>query len=374
MTVRARDLAIPFDGTPGLYNAITDVPGVEIGHSTLITDQYATARGVGRVRTGVTVIHPKGRLGKGGVAAGRSTLNGTGEWTGMHLVDEIGRFYGPIALTGTGNLGTVHSAMTRWSASLDGLDEDERYMRLLAVVAETLDAPLNDVFATRLSQADVFAALDGAAGGRVAEGNVGGGTGMIAYEFKGGVGTASRVTHCPCGAFTIGVLVQANHARRSDLTIAGVRIGAEIDAPLPYQVESGSAAADAQRSETTKTSLLMVLATDAPLLPHQLQRLARRAALGVGRNGSTANNLSGELALAFATVDPATGSNIISDTDSDTLNALFAATVQAVEEALVNQLVASSDMIGDGDVMVHAIKHRDLVNILKKYNRFRPQS
>lgn len=369
MTIRARDLGIPFDGSTGPYNAITDVTGVEVGHRTLINDQNARDDGTGRTRTGVTIIHPKGRSAQGGVAAGRATLNGTGEWTGMHLVDEIGRFYGPIALTGTGNLGIVHRSMTEWSSSLDFLEEDERHMRLLAIVGETLDAQLHDVFSRPLTSADVYAALDGAATGAVAEGNVGGGTGMSAYEFKGGIGTSSRIASCQRGTFTVGALVQANHGRRNDLRIAGVPVGAEVDAPLPHYVDSGQQAADGVRSETTKNSLLMVLATDAPLMPHQLRRLARRAALGVGRNGSTANNLSGELALAFATVEPTTDAGSIDDVDSDTMNALFAAAVQAVEEALVNQLVASTDMVGNGNLMMHAIPHRALVEILSRHNR-----
>jgi L-aminopeptidase/D-esterase-like protein len=203
MTTRARDLGVPFDGSTGSHNAITDVAGVEVGHFTAITDSYARADGTGITRTGVTVIHPKGRFATGGVAAGRATLNGTGEWTGMHLIDEIGRFYGPIALTGTGNLGAVHRALIEWSSSLDFLDKDERYMRLLAVVGETLDAQLNDAFSVPFTSADISKALDGATRGPVAEGNVGGGTGMVAYEFKGGIGTASRVISCSRGGFTI---------------------------------------------------------------------------------------------------------------------------------------------------------------------------
>ena len=368
MTIRARGLGIPFGGAVGAGNAITDVPGVEVGHFTAISDDHARADSTGRTRTGVTVIHPRGRAAQGGVMAGRATLNGTGEWTGAHLIDEIGRFHGPIALTGTGNLGAVHRALTEWSAGRD-LGEDERYMRLLAVVGETLDAQLNDVFAVGLTTADVFAALDGAAGGPVAEGNVGGGTGMAAYEFKGGIGTSSRVVSTPRGGFTVGALVQANHARRGDLVIAGVAVGAEIDVPLPHFADGG--AADARRSEATKSSLLMVLATDAPLMPHQLRRLARRAALGVGRGGSTANNLSGELALAFSTVAPAADTVYVDDMDSDTMNALFAAVVQAVEEALVNQLVASTDMTGNGGMTIRALPHDALVAALRRHGRLR---
>jgi L-aminopeptidase/D-esterase-like protein len=369
MTTRARDLGVPFGGMPGAYNAITDVDGVEVGHFTSVSDQHARADGTGLIRTGVTIIHPRGRFATEGVLAGRATLNGTGEWTGMHLVDEIGRFHGPIALTGTGNLGIVHRALVEWSSSLGFLDQDERYMRLLAIVGETLDAHLNDVFSAGLQSSDVFQALNAAVGGPIAEGNVGGGTGMVAYEFKGGIGTASRVIASPRGEFTVGALVQANHARRADLVIAGVPVGVELDAPLPHVATSAEWAADARRSESIKNSLLMVLATDAPLMPHQLQRLARRAPLGVGRNGSTANNLSGELALAFSTANPKAPAGYVDDLDSDTMNALFAAAVQSVEESLVNQLVASADMVGNGGVKVHALPHRALSDMLRRYGR-----
>ena len=371
MTIRARDLGVPFDGVTGAWNCITDVAGVEIGHFTAVFDRDAQAGETGCTRTGVTIIHPRGRSAQGGVMAGRATLNGTGEWTGTHLIDEIGRFHGPIALTGTGNLGAVHRALIEWSSIIDDLDEDERYMRLLAVVGETLDAQLNDVFSAGMTSAGVVAALDGAASGPVVEGDVGGGTGMAAYEFKGGIGTSSRVASSARGAYTVGALVQANHARRGDLVIAGVPVGVEVDVPLPHLAASGEQAADGRRSEITKSSLLMVVATDAPLMPHQLQRLARRAALGVGRCGSTANNLSGELALAFSTVAPATDTRYVDDMDSDTMNALFAGVVQSIEEALVNQLVASRDMVGHRGMMIHALPHDGLVEALRRHGRLR---
>lgn len=367
MLHRARGLGVPFDGMAGPNNAITDVPGVEVGHTTLISDIEARPDGTGRVRTGVTVIHPNGRFGRGGVAAGRAMLNGTGEWTGMHFIDEVGRLYGPIALTGTGNLGVVHSSLVKWSSLLNYDSEDERYMRLLAVVGETLDAYLHDVHNFQLSPEEVFSALDNAKSGPVAEGNVGGGTGMMAYEFKGGIGTSSRIVSTSEASYVVGALLQANHARRSDLKISGVNVGMEITNLMPHQLNTNGGTTSLQPNENLKNSLLVVLATDAPLLAHQLNRLARRAALGIGRTGAIARNLSGELMLAFSTTG-GVKTGCIDDFDSNTMNALFAAAVQVVEEALVNQLVASSDMIGNGNLAVHALPHEALRQILGKYN------
>lgn len=365
---RARDLGIPFFGTPGPCNAITDVAGVEVGHQTIISDRNTSS--THRVRTGVTVIHPRGRNGFGGVAAGRSALNGTGEWTGMHVVDEIGRLYGPIALTGTSSLGIVHRTLAEWSSALNFLPEDERYMRLLAVVGETLDSQLNDVFGPAIPASDVIAAIEGARGGDVAEGNVGGGTGMAAYEFKGGIGTASRVVTANGHSHRVGVLLQTNHGRRSDLVIAGVPVGREITDLLPHSAHGDEAAPfDGRRDERTKSSLLITIATDAALMPHQLQRMARRAAMGIARCGSTANNLSGEMTIAFSTAQLDAPAAFVSDLDSDSMNGLFAATVECVEEALVNQLVASTDMTGHNDVTLHAIPHDKLLAILAKHGR-----
>lgn len=367
--MRARELEIPFDGAPGPLNAITDVDGVEVGHFTLIADR-PRADGISAARTGVTIIHPLGRRGQGGIAAGRAVLNGTGEWTGMHLVDEIGRFFGPIALTGTANLGIVHCALADWGRSATWLGEDERYMRLLPVVAETLDFQLNDIFGAPITAADVRTALEGARSGPVAEGNVGGGTGMVAYEFKGGIGTASRVVASTHRPFTVGVLLQANHARRADLRIAGVQIGPALSDLMPRTV--GDLDVPPRSADATKSSLVVVIATDAPLAAHQLRRMARRAALGIGRNGSTANNLSGEFALAFSTTNVASHAaksapaGCISDLDSDTMNGLFAATVQCVEEALVNQLLASETMCGTNGAVVHALPHDRLIAILAR--------
>ncbi len=367
---RARDLGVPFEGTPGALNAITDVAGVEVGHATVISGDGPLVIGKGPVRTGVTIIHPLGKSALEGVAAGRAVINGTGEWTGMHLVDEVGQFFGPIALTGSGNVGLVHQGLMDWAVGR--IPEDALVTRVLPVVAETLDSRLNDVFGHGLTRDHVFAALDGAMGGPVAEGNVGGGTGMIAYTFKGGIGTASRVITLGDKKYTIGVLLQANHGDRADLRMAGVPVGRAIEGAWP-EVNGVPVLGPNAGKRDDKNSLLIVIATDAPLMPHQLERLARRAVLGVGRAGSTASALSGEFALAFSTthVMPLDGppriKQPISDTDSTTMNALFAGVVQATEEALANQLVASTTMTGANGVKVYGLPHDQLKRIMKAH-------
>lgn len=370
---RARDLGVPFDGVTGPANAITDVSGVEVGHVTVIRD--AVVPKGHSTRTGVTIIHPLGKQGLDGVAAGFATINGTGEWTGTHLVEEVGGFFGPIAMTGTGNVGTVHQFILKWSALR--LPAEVLQTRVLPMVAETLDSHLNDVFALPLTQEDVFSALDNAKTGPVTEGNVGGGTGMVAYTFKGGIGTSSRIIETPEGRFTVGVLVQANHGRRQDLRIAGIPVGREMTGNWP-QVQGAIAAGPdkGKPAPVDKNSLLIVIATDAPLMPHQLERMARRAALGVGRNGSTASSFSGEFALAFSTTSrlPLVQDKIfpltpaISDMDNTVFDALFAATVQATEEALVNQLIASDTMTGANGATVYAMPVDQLLRILRAHN------
>ncbi len=379
---RARELGVPFEGKPGPLNAITDVAGVTVGHVTLISGQGPLIVGKGPVRTGVTIIHPLGRNSSSAVTAGRTVINGTGEWTGMHFVDELGQFFGPIALTGTGNVGIVHKALVDWAARLGTLSAEELFMRLLPVVGETLDSQLHDVFGHALMTEHVFAALDEAKAGAVAEGNVGGGTGMVAYEFKGGIGTASRLVDVNGHSYTLGVLLQANHARRAELRIAGVPVGVEIADLRPGPKPSlDSPMREARASlEHRKNSLLVVIATDAPLQAHQLSRLARRAALGIGRSGSTAGNLSGEFVLAFSTANthPVGGRTqvfeAIHDNDSAAMGPLFTAAVRAVEEALVNQLVASETLDGIDDTIVHALPHDRLVAALRKYNRLAPDA
>jgi L-aminopeptidase/D-esterase-like protein len=366
---RARDLGVPFDGTPGKLDAITDVPGVEVGQTTVIRGNGPLVRGRGPVRTGVTIIFPTGKTGRNAVAAGRTVINGTGEFTGMALVDEVGQLFGPIGLTGTGNISIVRDAMIDWAGRPGYLPDDEFIIHTLPAVGETLDIPLNDAFGHPLSREDVFAALDGAKPGPVAEGNVGGGTGMIAYGFKGGIGTASRVVADGDRSYIVGVLLQANHGARRDLRIAGVPVGEEISDLKPEMRD--------RERPSPKNSLLVIIATDVPLQAHQLQRVARRAALGVGRTGSTAGNYSGEFALAFSTTNTSSWSGapekklVVNDNDQGLMDALFRATVEAVEEALVNQLVASETMVGADDARVYGLPHDRLVSLLKKYNRYR---
>lgn len=374
---RARELGVPFEGTPGLNNAITDVRGVEVGQTTITRGAGKLERGKGPVRTGVTIIHPLGKNGRDAVAAGFAPINGTGEFTGTNMIAETGLFFGPIGLTGTGNLSLVHQALIDWAAQPKRLSDDELFTRLLPVVGETLDIRLNDVFGHPLSENDVFSALDNASGGAVAEGNVGGGTGMVAYGFKGGIGTASRVISANGQSYTVGVILQANNGRRHELRIAGVPVGQEIADLMPTRGGKREAASAQAQGEPIKHSLLIVLATDAPLQAHQLQRIARHAALGVGRNGGTASNFSGEFALAFSTTNTFPYQGLprtiapVSDTDQQLMDKLFEATVQAVEEAIINQLVAAETMTGIDDVTVYGLPHDRLVALLKKYGRYR---
>lgn len=367
---RARALGVPFEGIPGPKNAITDVPGVEVGQTTLIRGSGKLKRGKGPVRTGVTIIHPRGKTGLDAVAAGFSTINGTGEFTGTRMIDETGLLIGPIALTGTGNLPVVQQALTDWGARPGYLPDDLVYWRLLPIVGETLDLRLNDVFGHPMTEADVFAALDNANDEPVAEGNVGGGTGMVAYGFKGGIGTASRIATAADKSYTVGILLQANHGKRSDLRIAGIPLGDELSSCQDAAISTPAV------EPPVKNSLLVVIATDAPLAPHQLNRLARRAALGIGRNGSTAGNQSGEFILAFSTTNttslsggPPAGSGI-SDVEDTLMNALFHAVVQGVEEALVNQLVASRTMTGANGETVCALPLDQLQMALKRHDRY----
>ncbi len=379
-TPRARDLGVPFAGTPGALNAITDVAGVEVGHTTLISGEGKMVLGKGPVRTGVTVVHPLGRQisqsSNEAVAAGRAVINGAGEWTGTWLIDEHGFFWGPVAMTSTGSVGAVHQAVVDWGTIRGSVSEGEWFTRTLAVVGETLDWRLTDVFGHHIQPKHVFAALDNATGGPVAEGNVGGGTGMMAYQFKGGIGTSSRVIEVDGETFTVGVLLQANHATRRDLRIAGVPVGEEITDLLP---EDGSGEGlEALGNMVPKNSVLILIATDCPLQPHQLNRVARRAAMGVGRNGSTGANFSGELVISFSTTntftmaDGWTSTKYPTDMNSELMSLLFEATAEAVEEALVNQLVASETMTGVDGNIVHGLPLDRLVALLKKYNRYSP--
>ncbi len=365
--VRARDLGIPFDGTPGPLNAITDVKGVEVGFTTLIEGDGALVVGKGPVRTGVTVIFPRGRTSTDSVMAATDVLNGNGEMTGTHWINESGFMQGAMAITNTHSVGVVRDSIIAWQGKTGYIPQSDMYTQTLwaslPVVAETADVPLNDMNGFHVKPDHVFAAMNGATGGPVLEGNVGGGTGMICHGWKGGTGTASRKLPDAQGGYTVGVLVQANHGAARNLTIAGVPVGKEL-APPPVKVESKPEGAG---------SIIVVVATDAPLLPTQLKRLAKRTIIGIGRVGGMGEDSSGDLMLAFSTANPgavtAKKTATVQMLENDEINPLFDATVQATEEAIVNALVAARTMTGANGITVQAIPHDKLQQILRKYNR-----
>jgi len=352
---RARDLGVPFEGTPGPLNAITDVAGVEVGMTTLISGSGALKVGAGPIRTGVTAILPRGKASKDQVFAGWFSMNGNGEMTGTTWIEEAGLLEGPVLITNTHSVGVVRDASIKWSVE-HGIASQAWS---LPVVAETWDGVLNDINGFHVKPEHVFAALDGARSGRVAEGNVGGGTGMICYGFKCGSGTASRTLDARAGGYTVGVFVQANHGTRNLLRIAGVPIGEEIPQAPPGRDELGS--------------IIIVVATDAPLLPHQLKRIARRAALGLGRTGAASGNGSGDIFIAFSTANPGAASQReeaqVTMVSNARISTLFEATVQATEEAIVNALVAGETMTGVDNHRVDALSHDALRQALRKYNR-----
>jgi D-aminopeptidase len=356
-TIRARALGIPFEGTPGELNAITDVHGVEVGETTLIEGEGKLTVGQGPVRTGVTAILPLGRDNSNTpVPAAVFSYNGNGEMTGSEWVEESGFLEGPVLLTNTHSVGVVHDAVIEWGTrKFPGTEHFS-----LPVVAETWDGALNDINGFHVKKEDVFRALDTAKGGAVAEGNVGGGTGMRAFGFKAGTGTASRVLQGESTS-SVGVLVQANFARRENLVISGVPVGKEISDLQPV----------IHRDPEREGSLLVVIATDAPLLPHQLKRLAKRAALGMARTGGVSTDSSGDLFIAFSTGTPARAGNREqwSTLKNDDLDPLLAATVQATEEAIINALVAAKTMRGINDNTFYALPHDRLREVLGKYNR-----
>jgi D-aminopeptidase len=360
--IKARDLGIPFIGTPGKLNAITDVPGVEVGHGTLIRGEGPLVVGEGPVRTGLTVIFPLGKKRMEGVAAATSILNGDGEMTGTHFVEEFGELHGPISITNTLSVGAVLNGVNEWNRQ-HVTDKDELYARAIPMIAETWDGFLNDIYGQHVQRQDVFNALDAATGGPVAEGNVGGGTGMSTFDFAGGIGTASRAVETEFGSFTLGVLVQSNFGARPNLLIAGVPVGREITDLMPE--EGGT-------PETEGKSLVVIIATDAPLIPTQLKRLAHRAALGMGRAGSIGYSGSGDFFVTFSTGNPMTaywGKEVNHLSMLPDMNPFFEAVVQAVEEAIVNAMVASSTMTGINGNTVHALPHERVQQVLRKYNR-----
>ena len=352
---RARDLGIPFEGAPAPLNAITDVKGVEIGHMTLIYGEGVLKVGEGPVRTGVTAILPRGKDSKDRVFAAWFALNGNGEMTGTTWVDESGFLEGPVMISNTHSVGVVRDATIAWRLKRGYMPQ----AWALPVVAETYDGFLNDINGFHVRPEHVFAALDNAKSGPVTEGNAGGGTGMICHGFKGGIGTSSRKLEAKSGGYVVGVLAQCNHGVRQQLRVAGVPVGLELTDEALKREDIGS--------------IIVVVATDAPLLPHQLKRLARRTSMGLARNGSTSGNGSGDIFIAFSTANPEAakpdGMAKLEMLPNDRMNPLFTATVEATEEAIVNALIAAESMTGIDNHKVTALPHKLLQQVLKKYNR-----
>ncbi len=349
---RARDLGVPFNGTPGPLNAITDIAGVEVGHTTLIRDPG--------VRTGVTVVWPRGKASTDSAFAGWYSQNGNGEMTGTTWIEESGFILGPVMITNTHSVGVVRDAFIQWEVT-----NHRQQSWSLPVVAETYDGFLNDINGFHVKPEHVVAALDGSHSGRVDEGAVGGGTGMVCYGFKGGIGTSSR----KAGDYTVGVLVQCNCGRRDQLTIAGVPVGKEIgNRQVVRQVDPGQPGI-----KEDVGSIIIVVGTDAPVLPHQLKRLARRATMGLARTGSTSSNGSGDIFIAFSTANPGavkrTGVQDLKMLANDQMNGLFDSTAEATEEAIVNAMVGAETVTGFQGHQVTRLPHDALRDALRKYNR-----
>ncbi len=380
---RERDLALPIGGVPGALDAMTDVAGVEVGHTTLIAGSGKLVVGTGPVRTGVTVIHPRGKANSDPVFAAWFTLNGNGEMTGTTWVQESGLLEGPVAITNTHSVGVVRDAIIQWEVS----QKNALQPWWLPVVAETYDGGLNDINGFHVKPEHVLAALTGAAGGVPKEGVVGGGTGMVCHGFKGGIGTASRKLPAEQGGYTVGVLVQCNYGSRRDLRIAGVPIGEEIPdlagcianadplpagSPRPHCDEPRGGRVPDEAPD--QGSIIVVVATDAPLLPHQLKRIATRVSLGVGRQGGFGGNSSGDIFLAFSTANPRAWFNDQPVTDvkmlpNDRISPLFQATAQATEAAITNALLAAETTTGANDLRIYALPVDRLLAAMKKYGR-----
>ncbi|HLJ90850.1 MAG TPA: P1 family peptidase [Candidatus Angelobacter sp.] len=359
--MRARDLGVPLEGTTGPMNAITDVPGIEVGHKTLISGDDT--------RTGVTAIWPRGKQSNDPVFGGFFSQNGNGDMTGTHWLTESGFLDGPVLITNTHSVGVVRDAFLGWlvkNRRTPGTNTFNGGFYTYPIVAETYDGFLNDINGFHVKPHDVEDALDSAASGSVPEGNVGGGTGMVCYGFKGGIGTASRKLTAAEGGYTVGALVQCNCGSRRQLRIGGLPVGEELSNQQPR-----AALATPYREDVG--SIIIVVATDAPLLPHQVQRLARRATMGLARTGSTSGNGSGDIFIAFSTANPgaASAKNPIGVTmlPNESINPVFEATVQAVEEAIINAMVGAETMKGFRGNTVYALPHDQLQEVLRKYGR-----
>ncbi|MBZ5858341.1 DmpA family aminopeptidase [Flavihumibacter profundi] len=365
---RARDIGIPFEGNTGKYNAITDVYGVEVGYSTIITGNGKNILGKGPVRTGVTAILPRGKKNNP-VYANWYSLNGNGEMTGTTWITESGFLETPIMITNTNSVGAVRDAVLKWFVDKHWYKEDFWYT--YPVVAETYDGGLNDIYGFHVTAENAYEALNTAGTGFLKEGNVGGGTGMMCLGFKGGTGTSSRIVKIKDSSYTVGVLVQSNFGRKNNLTIAGVPVGIELKDTLNYDIKSPPAS---YRQEGDG-SIIVVVATDAPLLPHQLKRIAARVPLGVGKVGGRGENGSGDIFIAFSTANPDAFQREkfvkVDVLPNDIINPLFEATVQAVEEAIINAMVAAETMEGVNGNKAYAMPHKLVIDLLRKYNRIK---
>jgi D-aminopeptidase len=363
---RARDLGLDFEGEPGPFNALTDVPGVLVGYSTLIQGTGELRQGRGPVRTGVTAILPHGRPSEMRPAwAGFHALNGNGEVTGVQWINHAGHFYGPICLTNTHSVGAVHDAVTAWMIEAYAAEFSGKHLWALPVVAETYDGVLNDINGRHVRESHVREAIETAQSGAIAEGNVGGGTGMIAYEFKGGTGTASQTVALGGQSYTVGALVQANHGLRDWFTVLGVPVGRYLTEDRLFSAEQGS--------------IIAVIATDIPMLPHQLQRVASRASIGIGRHGTPGGNNSGDMFLAFSTANSLSRTELSTARRSmecipdEWFDPIYMATVRAVDEAVINAMLAAEDMatLKPAGKVCRAVDPVALVELLDGHGRIR---
>lgn len=362
---RARDIGIPFEGKPGPFNAITDVKGVEVGFSTIIEGKGKNILGKGPVRTGVTAILPRGRDNRP-VYANWYSLNGNGEMTGTTWITESGYLEAPVMITNTNSVGVVRDAVLKWFVQKNWFKND--WWWAFPVVAETYDGFLNDIYGFHVKESHAFEALNSAKSGAVQEGNVGGGTGMMCLGFKGGTGTASRVVKIKDSTYTLGVLVQSNFGAKENFRIAGVPVGKELMDTLNYEFK-----APPVHHQRGDGSIIVVVATDAPLLPHQLKRMAARVPIGVGIVGGRGENSSGDIFIAFSTANAAgysrTSNTMVEQLSNDLINPLFNATVQAVEEAIINAMVAAETMEGINGNKAYALPHNLVKKILQQYGR-----
>ena len=368
---RARDLGIPFVGTPGAFNAITDVQGVEVGYSTIITGKGENTVGNGPVRTGVTAIFPRGKAKKfSPVYANWYSLNGNGEMTGTTWVTESGFLETPIMITNTNSVGVVRDAVLKWYVDTDWYSGED-WWYTYPVVAETYDGFLNDIYGFHVKEKHVLEAIENSSSGQIAEGNIGGGTGMMCLGFKGGTGTSSRVLKINDSSYTVGAIVQSNFGAKRNLSIAGVPVGVELKDTL-NSVFNGPPKSRRQEGDG---SIIVIVATDVPLLPHQLKRIAQRIPLGIGIVGGRGSNGSGDIFLAFSTANEGAFNRddiaSITSMPNDLLMPVFEATVQVVEEAIINAMIAAETMEGINGNTSYAIPHDVLVETLQKYNRIK---